>query len=274
VAHRHLTVPVHLSFRRREDQDARPGRNVDPGADTRELLRRWHADGDAHARAVVAERMLPLAHGLARRYSGRGEPLDDLEQVACVGLLKAIDRFDPARGAKFTTFAVPTIAGELKRHFRDRGWMLRVPRDVQELTARLASAREALTSELGRAPRVEELARDAGASVERAVEAMNAADAYRTQSLDEPRVDGAEPAAALACADEGFERAEERFMLERGLGALAPREREILRLRFAEGLTQREIAAAVGLSQMHVSRLIRRSVAALRLSLEPLAEAA
>jgi RNA polymerase sigma-B factor len=243
-------------------------------ADIRELLRRVHADGDARARAAVAEQMLPLAHGLARRYANRGEPLDDLEQVACVGLLKAIDRFDPGRGVKFTTFAVPTIAGELKRHFRDRGWMLRVPREVQELTVRLAGARESLTRELGRAPRVEELARAAGASLERAVEAMNAADAYRMQSLDEPRADGTEPLEALACAEEGFERAEQRLMLERGLGALAPREREIVRLRFAEGLTQREIAAAMSLSQMHVSRLIRRAVDMLRSSLGPRAEAA
>jgi RNA polymerase sigma-B factor len=242
--------------------------------DTRELLRRWHDDRDERARARVAERMLPLAHGLARRYANRGEPLDDLEQVACVGLLKALDRFDPSREVKFSTFAVPTIAGELKRHFRDRGWMLRVPRDVQELTVRLASTREALTRELGRPPRVEELARGAGASIERAVEALSAADAYRAQSLDEPRADGGEPLEALACAEEGFERAEQRLMLEGGLGTLAPREREILRLRFVDGLTQREIAARVGLSQMHVSRLIRRSVDALRAAIEPLAEAA
>src|SRR6188508_822217 len=107
---------------------------MEHGLDTLELLRRWHDEADASARTLVAERMLPLAHGLARRYANRGEPLDDLEQVACIGLLKAIDRFDPGRAVKFTTFAVPTIAGELKRHFRDRGWMLRVPRDVQELT--------------------------------------------------------------------------------------------------------------------------------------------
>jgi RNA polymerase sigma-B factor len=244
---------------------------MDRAADTRALLCRWHEHGDANARALVAEQMLPLAHGLARRYVNRGEPLDDLEQVACVGLLKAIDRFDPRREVKFTTFAVPTIAGELKRHFRDRGWMLRVPRDVQELTVRLAGVREVLTGELGRPPRVEELARGAGATLERAIEAINAADAYRTQSLDEP---GADDGDSLACADEGFERAEQRLLLEHGLGELAPREREILRLRFVEGLTQREIAAAVGLSQMHVSRLIRRSVEVLRSSLEPLPEAA
>jgi RNA polymerase sigma-B factor len=247
---------------------------MEHGADTLELLRRWHDEADAAARATVAERLLPLAHGLARRYANRGEPLDDLEQVACVGLLKAIDRFDPAREVKFSTFAVPTIAGELKRHFRDRGWMLRVPRDVQELTVRLARARESLTRELGRAPRVEELARGAGASVERALEALSAADAYRAQSLDEPRADGAEPLEGLACAEEGFERAEQRLLLEGGLGVLAPREREILRLRFVEGFTQREIATAVGVSQMHVSRLIRRSVDALRSAIEPLAEAA
>src|SRR4051794_31797999 len=152
----------------------------------RALLQRWHREGDRAARDEVAERLLPLAHGLARRYAGKGEPLDDLEQVACVGLLKAIDRFDCTRDVRFATFAVPTIAGEIKRHFRDRGWMLRVPRDVQELTARVARAREALTRDLGRSPTVDEVARMLGATVEQVLEALRAADSYRMMSLDEP----------------------------------------------------------------------------------------
>jgi RNA polymerase sigma-B factor len=236
---------------------------------TRELLRRWHEDGDRAARDELAETMLPLARSLARRYAGRGEPLDDLEQVACVGLLKAIDRFDISREVRFATFAVPTIAGELKRHFRDRGWMLRVPRDVQELSARVARARETLTRELGRVPTVAELANTLDVGVEQVLDALSAADSYRMLSLDEPLTDGSGALEAIGGDDSGFELAEHRVLLRRGIDALGPREREILRLRFYEGLTQREIAREVGISQMHVSRLIRRSVDTMRDSIAP-----
>jgi RNA polymerase sigma-B factor len=218
--------------------------------------------------------MLPLAYSLARRYANKGEPLDDLEQVACVGLLKAIDRFDLRRDVKFATFAVPTIAGEIKRHFRDRGWMLRVPRDVQELNARLARTREELTSDLGRAPSVAELAVRSGASAEQVVEALSAGEAYRMISLDDHSPEGPGGLEAIGEPDAGFERTEQRLLLRRGFDELAPREREILRLRFFEGLTQREIAEHVGISQMHVSRLIRRSVDALRDTIAPVATAA
>jgi len=237
---------------------------VDQDVRVRELLARWHAERDEAARTEAVALMLPLARALARRYANRGEPLDDLEQVASVGLLKAIDRFDCNRDVKFATFAVPTIAGEIKRHFRDRGWMLRVPREVQELNARLSRVRERTTRELGRTPTLRELAAAAGADEEQAVEALGAGNAYRTLSLDGPAEDGAEPAETLGSADEGFERAEERAVLHRGLAALAPREREIVRLRFYEGLSQREIAERVGISQMHVSRLIRRSIETVR----------
>jgi RNA polymerase sigma-B factor len=236
---------------------------------TRELLRRWHEDGDRAARDELAETMLPLARSLARRYAGRGEPLDDLEQVACVGLLKAIDRFDISREVRFATFAVPTIAGELKRHFRDRGWMLRVPRDVQELSARVARARETLTREIGRVPTVAELANTLAVGVEQVLDALSAADSYRMLSLDEPLTDGSGALEAIGGDDSGFELAEHRVLLRRGIDALGPREREILRLRFYEGLTQREIAREVGISQMHVSRLIRRSVDTMRDSIAP-----
>lgn len=232
--------------------------------DDRLLLERYHSHGDAEARAQLAERMLPLAHSLARRYANKGEPLDDLEQVACVGLLKAIDRFDVTRDVKFATFAVPTIAGELKRHFRDKGWMLRVPREVQELHARLAEARERLTRARGRAPSVEEMADAVEATPERVAEALRAADAYRTLSLDEPVAEGAGPLEVLGGDDANYERAEQRLLLRGGFEHLGPREREIVRLRFYEGLTQREIADEVGISQMHVSRLLRRSVEAMR----------
>ena len=228
------------------------------------LLRRYHADGDVAAREELVQRMLPLARSLARRYANKGEPLDDLEQVASIGLLKAIDRFDCARDVKFATFAVPTIAGEIKRHFRDKGWMVRVPRDVQELSARLTRTRERLTRDLARAPTVTELAESTGAGVEQVLEAITASGAYRTLSLDEPAGEGSGALETLGSADANFELTEQRLMLRNGFEALEPREREILRLRFWEGLTQREIADRVGISQMHVSRLIRRSIAALR----------
>ena len=261
-------------MRGRFREDGRGGMDL-AGDSTRELLRRWHEDADRLARDELVERMLPLARSLARRYANKGEPLDDLEQVASVGLLKAIDRFDLSRDVKFATFAVPTIAGEIKRHFRDRGWMLRVPREIQELHARLSRTREALTRDSGRSPTVEQLAAAARATTEQVVEALSASDAYRMMSLDEPLAEGAGPLEALGTDDEGFERTEQRLMLRRGFDELAPREREILRLRFFEGLTQREIADLVGISQMHVSRLIRRSVDSMRDTIDaPVAVAA
>jgi RNA polymerase sigma-B factor len=218
--------------------------------------------------------MLPLARSLARRYAGKGEPLDDLEQVASLGLLKAIDRFDVSREVRFATFAVPTIAGELKRHFRDRGWMLRVPRDIQELSARVVRSREILTRELGRSPTATEVAGALGSGVEQVLEALRAADTYRMMSLDEPLAEGAGALEAIGGDDEGYELAEHRVLLRCGLDRLSEREREIVRLRYYEGLTQREIARAVGVSQMHVSRLIRRSIDAMRDTIEPVAHAA
>jgi RNA polymerase sigma-B factor len=208
--------------------------------------------------------MLPLARSVARRYAGKGEPLDDLEQVASLGLIKAIDRFDLGREVRFATFAVPTIAGELKRHFRDRGWMVRVPRDIQEQSARLSRERERLVHDLGRSPTVMELAEATALDEERVLDVLAAGEAYRALSLDEPLSDGATSMDLVGGDDAGFERAEARAMLHDGLVGLPRREREILHLRFFEGLTQREIADRVGISQMHVSRLIRRTVDRLR----------
>jgi len=233
-------------------------------ADDRQLLRRWRDNADEGARDELVARTLPLVRTMARRYANKGESLDDLEQVAALGLVKAIERFDLDREVRFTTFAVPTIAGEIKRHFRDRGWMIRVPRDVQELSARVSIARERLTRELGRSPTVAELASASHAGIEQILEAIAAGDAYRALSLDEPLADGLDALDSIGGNDDGFERVEQRYMLRSGLTHLPPREREILHLRFYEGLTQREIAERVGVSQMHVSRLIRRSIEALR----------
>jgi RNA polymerase sigma-B factor len=235
--------------------------------DERALLNRYHVDGDVAARQALAERMLPLVRRLAHRYAGRGEALDDLVQVGSLGLLKAIDRFDVSRDLRLSTFAVPTILGEIKRHFRDRVWALRVPRDIQELNAKVSRAVDRLTVDLGRSPTVDELARATESTAERVLDALQGSQAFSAISLDEPLGDGRDPLETLGDVDEHFEDAERRELLRLGLESLPGREREILRLRFFEGLTQREIADRVGISQMHVSRLIRRSLDRIRDSL-------
>ena len=216
-------------------------------------------------REQMVIRYLPLARSLARRYAHRGE-IEDLNQVASLALLKAIDRFDPDRGLAFSSFAVPTILGELKRHFRDKGWMVRVPRDVQELNLRITKITESLTSELGRSPTPAELADRTGATVEQVLEARAANSAHHPESLDKPVTEDGEQLLDLAggSIDPGYEHAETAAVVDGLLATLGEREREILRLRFAEDLTQAEIGELMGLSQMHVSRLIRRSISALQ----------
>jgi RNA polymerase sigma-B factor len=236
-------------------------------AEDRRLLERYHRSGDRSAREEVVQRFLPLARQLARRYAGAGEPLEDLVQVASLGLVKAVDRFDPGRAVAFSSFAVPTILGELKRHFRDKGWSVRVPRDLQELALRLDRTSEELGRELGRAPTTAEVAERLGVSEEEILEAREAAHAYRAVSLDRPRTDDDESGPAVADAmggeDPGFRRAEDAATVDQLLRVLAPREREVLRLRFVEDLTQQEIGDRIGVSQMHVSRLIRQAIARL-----------
>jgi len=212
-------------------------------------------------RRRVVEHQLPLVHHLAQRFRGRGEPYDDLVQVGTIGLLNAVDRFDPARGS-FTAFAVPTILGEIRRHFRDRGWALRVPRRLQELGRRVASSREELTHLLGRSPTVHELAVHLDEDVDLVLEALDSAGAYTTVPLpatpDEVELSG------LAFVDEGLELVEDRATLRPLLARLPTRERTILALRFIRGMSQSQIAVEVGVSQMHVSRLLARSLGALR----------
>jgi RNA polymerase sigma-B factor len=228
----------------------------------RALLERAHR-GDAQAREQLVQRFLPLARQLARRYHRGGEPLDDLIQVASLGLLKAIDRFDPTRTTAFSSFAVPTILGELKRHFRDKGWSVRVPRDLQELAVRLEPTDEALSREIGRVPTSAELAERLGVTVEQLLEAREAAGAYRAVSLDRPREDDEEGdgiGAAFGVEDAGFAEAEDAATVEHLMRVLTEREREVLRLRFEEDLTQAEIGTRIGVSQMHVSRIIRHAI--------------
>jgi RNA polymerase sigma-B factor len=228
--------------------------------DEHELLRRWHEERDEEARLMLIERMMPLVRSLARRYANRGEPLDDLEQVGCVGLIKAVDRFDLDRELRFSTFAVPTILGEIKRHFRDRAWSVRVSRGLQELSARVTREVDRLSTKLGRSPTIEDLAKATDSTPEQVLEALQGAQAYSTVPLDEPLGEDGEPVARIGAEDPAYLAAEERIELARGLRVLGERERRIVLLRFFAGLTQREIAERVGISQMHVSRLLRRSL--------------
>jgi RNA polymerase sigma-B factor len=238
------------------------------GLDQDELLRRYHEDGDTEARRLLIESMLPLVRTLARRYVNRGESLEDLFQVGCVGLIKAVDRFDISRDLRFSTFAVPTILGEIKRHFRDRAWSVRVSRGIQELNAKVGREADRLAGLLGRAPTIEELAEATESSVEQVLEALQGAQAYNTVPLDEPLGEDGETAERFGSEDPGYLKAEQRVELARGLDALPSRERSIVLLRFFEGLTQREIADRIGISQMHVSRLLRRSIERMRAQLE------
>jgi RNA polymerase sigma-B factor len=228
------------------------------------LFDRYRRDRDPAAREQLVARYLPLAHHFARRYRGRAER-DDLIQVAALGLLKAIDRFDPERGLAFSSFAVPTILGELKRHFRDRGWMIRVPRGVQELSLRLDTVTQTLTGELGRSPTAAELAGRAGASVEDVLEALAAATAHHPDSLDRPITDEGDGAVKVLAIreDPGFARVEDAAMIDGLMATLPARDRTVLRLRFEDDLTQAEIGRLLGISQMQVSRIIRQSITAL-----------
>ncbi len=214
---------------------------------------------------------LGLARSLARRYSGRGEAVEDLEQVATVGLLKAVERFDPERGLAFTTFAVPTITGEIKRHFRDRGWATRVPRGLQDLALRLTRTVQELGHELGRSPSVAELAVALDVDPEMVLEAMEANRSYSASSLDAP-ASGDENSSSLdrvlGQLDAGMEAIERKMVVADLLGKLSERDRQIVQLRFFEGLTQSEIAERIDISQMHVSRLLARALSTLRGELE------
>ena len=252
-------------------RDGASGGRAARAIEDRRLLERYHRDADPAAREALVERFLPLARQLARRYQRAGEPLDDLIQVASLGLLKAIERFDPARETAFSSFAVPTILGELKRHFRDKGWSVRVPRDLQELAVKVDRVGADMGRTLGRVPTTNELAQQLGVSHEQVLEAREAAGAYRAISLDRPRgdeEDEGELVDALGTEDHGFAVAEDSATVQRLMRVLTEREREVLRLRFEEDLTQSEIGIRVGVSQMHVSRLIRQSVARLRATAE------
>ena len=232
------------------------------------LLRRYHEEGDLQAREQLIEQYMSLVRSLARRYSYRGEQLDDLIQIGAIGLIKAIDRFDIERGVELTTYATPNIIGEIKRHFRDKGWSVRVPRGLQELNVQLSKIVEQLTVQLSRSPTIPELAKAAGVEEEQVLEALESGRAYSSLSLSQgsSSEDGEEidPLEMLGEIEHQYEVSEDRAVLAPGFKALDDRERTILHLRFFEGLTQSQIAAQVGISQMHVSRLIRRALEKIR----------
>jgi RNA polymerase sigma-B factor len=230
----------------------------------RELLIRYHRTGDLAAREELVERCLPLARDLARRYVYTDESFDDLLQVASLGLIKAIDRFDPDRGAKFSSYAAPTILGELKRHFRDKGWALHVPRDLQERALAVGREAEALSRQLGRSPKPREVASAIGCSVEEVLEAQQAAESYQAASLDARVARDDDESASLVDLlgddDSAYELVEERDAIASGWKTLPDLERTTLELRFIHNLSQREIGERIGYSQMHVSRLLRSAL--------------
>jgi RNA polymerase sigma-B factor len=240
--------------------------------DDRILLRRYHEDGDLQAREQLIEQYMSLVRSLARRYSYRGEQLEDLVQIGAIGLIKAIDRFDLDRGVELTTYATPNIIGEIKRHFRDKGWSIRVPRGLQELNVQLSRLVEQLTVQFSRSPTIPELAKAAGVEEEEVLEALESGRAYSTLSLSVGSGGGdddddLDPLESLGTEEHQYEVSEDRAVLAPGFKVLDERERKILQLRFFEGLTQSQIAQQVGISQMHVSRLIRRSLEKIRVTI-------
>jgi RNA polymerase sigma-B factor len=232
--------------------------------DRRALLRAYRENGDIAARDRLIESFIPVVRSIAYHYAGRGEQVDDLEQVASVGLIKAIDRFDLDRDVELMTYVFPTVVGELKRHFRDRGWSVTVPRRLKELHYRLSRVIEELTATLGRSPTIAELAEETGVDEEEVVEALEVGRAYSSRSLsralEADEGGGAELIDLIHDDELGYEAAENRQLLASGLRSLDDRERRIIQLRFVEGLTQSQIAVEIGISQMHVSRLIRRAL--------------
>ena len=257
-----------------KDAASTSGDSPSPGASEqlsaeRPLLRRYARDRSPQVREELVQRFMPLARRLAARYAGGAEPYDDLVQVASVGLVKAIDRFDPERGTAFSTFAVPTILGELKRHFRDRGWSVHVPRDVQERILKVERALADLPSRLGRAPTISDIAERLEVTPEEVLEAMHASQGHHAVSLDasSSHGDAEEPAPLgerIGAEDLGFDTVEYGAAIEPTLNAISERDRTVLHLRFVEDMTQSEIAERVGVSQMHVSRILRATLDKLR----------
>ena len=241
-------------------------------ARTRELFSLYKDKGDEAARDELIMSHLNLVRFLASKFKNRGEPLDDLIQVGTIGLIKAIDRFDPSRGLEFTTYATPTILGEIKRHFRDKGWSIRVPRRLQELSAKVNQATDDLTKELQRSPSTEEVAAKLGVSVDEVLEAMESSGAYSSVPLEAGSSDEEDAPTIIdhyASVDENLAASDDRMVIEDTIRDFSPREREVIRMRFVEGLTQVEIAKRLGVSQVQVSRLLRRTLKKVQDKIDP-----
>lgn len=240
---------------------------------TRELFRRFKEEGDMDAREKLVMSHLNLVRFIANKFKNRGEPIDDLVQVGYLGLLKAIDRFDPARGLEFTTFATPTIMGEIKRHFRDKGWSVRVPRRLQELSAKVNQATDTLTSQLQRSPTIAEIAEYLDVTVDEVLEAMESSSAYSSVSLEAPSGMEDDDAPSVidryATEDEELAFTDDRIIIEEALASFSPREREVIEMRFLQGMTQIEIAEKLGISQVQVSRLLRRTLKKIQEKIDP-----
>ena len=263
----------------RDASEARAVRRAPKGKDawdkerTHELFRLYKEKGDEEARDQLIVSHLNLVRFLASKFKNRGEPLDDLVQVGTIGLIKAIDRFDPERGLEFTTYATPTILGEIKRHFRDKGWSIRVPRRLQELSAKVNQATDELTVELQRSPSVEEIAAKLGVGAEEILEAMESSGAYTSVSLEAGGSSEDDEAPALidrlGSVDEDLDASDDRMVIDDAIRDFSPREQEIVRMRFIDGLTQVEIAKRLGVSQVQVSRLLRRTLRKIQDKIDP-----
>ena len=263
----------------RDASEARAVRRAPKGKDawdkerTHELFRLYKEKGDEEARDQLIVSHLNLVRFLASKFKNRGEPLDDLVQVGTIGLIKAIDRFDPERGLEFTTYATPTILGEIKRHFRDKVWSIRVPRRLQELSAKVNQATDELTVELQRSPSVEEIAAKLGVGAEEILEAMESSGAYTSVSLEAGGSSEDDEAPALidrlGSVDEDLDASDDRMVIDDAIRDFSPREQEIVRMRFIDGLTQVEIAKRLGVSQVQVSRLLRRTLRKIQDKIDP-----
>lgn len=240
---------------------------------TRELFRRYKVEGDAEARDQLIVSHLNLVRFLASKFKNRGESLEDLVQVGTIGLIKAIDRFDPERGLEFTTYATPTIMGEIKRHFRDKGWSVRVPRRLQELSAKVNQANDELTNDLQRSPSVAEIADRLGVTVDEVLEAMESSSAYSSVPLEGGGSSDDEEAPSVldhyATEDADLAASDDRIVLEDAIADFSPREQDVIRMRFVDGLTQVEIAERLGVSQVQVSRLLRRTLRRIQDKIDP-----
>ena len=241
---------------------------------TRKLFAQYQETKDSEVRDQLIVSHLNLVRFLASKFKNRGEPLDDLIQVGTIGLIKAIDRFEPNRGLEFTTYATPTIMGEIKRHFRDKGWSVRVPRRLQELSAKINQATDELTKELQRSPSIEEIAKRLDTTVEECLEAMESSSAYSSVPLEGggSSADGDETPSVIdqyVTEDENLAGSDDRIVLEDAIRDFSPREQEIIRMRFVEGLTQVEIADKLNISQVQVSRLLRRTLKRIQEKIDP-----